>query len=82
MGQATIDLPDPTQLPPDGAAPAAANSADDLLSQLAGDEIDRLLAEADVDVPPAIVRRRRTSHRNAKRRSTGRSKGRRPSARR
>lgn len=41
MGQAAIDLPDsPDQ------APAPLNSADDLLSQLAGAEIDRLLAEA------------------------------------
>src|SRR5690606_15011859 len=42
MGQSTIDLPDPTDTQPESAA-----SADDLLSQLAGDEIDRLLAEAD-----------------------------------
>jgi hypothetical protein len=44
MGQA-IDLPDPAQAP----ASAAATSADDLLSQLAGDEIDRLLAESDAE---------------------------------
>ena len=43
MGQAVVDLPDPTQTPPAGA------NADDLLSQLAGDEIDRLLGEAEVD---------------------------------
>lgn len=43
MGQATVDLPDPTEAP---TADTAA-SADDLLAQLAGDEIDRLLAEAD-----------------------------------
>jgi hypothetical protein len=36
----------------DDAGPAPA-SADDLLSQLAGDEIDRILAEADVELPPA-----------------------------
>jgi hypothetical protein len=41
MGQAVIDLPDPLEQPPAGA------SADDLLSQLAGDEIDRLLGEAE-----------------------------------
>lgn len=45
MGQAVVDLPDPMEQPPAGA------SADDLLSQLAGDEIDRLLGESDV--PPA-----------------------------
>lgn len=44
MGQA-VDLPDPAQVP----ATAAATSADDLLSQLAGDEIDRLLAESDAE---------------------------------
>jgi ribonuclease E len=44
MGQA-VDLPDPAQAP----ASAAATSADDLLSQLAGDEIDRLLAESDAE---------------------------------
>jgi hypothetical protein len=44
MGQATVDLPDPLESPP----PAAKTSTDDLLSQLAGDEIDRLLAEAEL----------------------------------
>src|SRR3954447_13218635 len=44
MGQAVVDLPDPTQ-----ELPAAGANADDLLSQLAGDEIDRLLGEAEVD---------------------------------
>ena len=43
MGQATVDLPDPLQ----NTGPAEAKSADDLLAQLAGDEIDRLLAETD-----------------------------------
>jgi hypothetical protein len=47
MGQA-IDLPDPMQSPGPGKGP----SADDLLAQLAGEEIDRLLAEADVERPP------------------------------
>lgn len=47
MGQAAIDLPDPLEKPALGSAP----SADDLLAQLAGDEIDRLLAEADVEHP-------------------------------
>lgn len=45
MGQAVVDLPDPMEKPPAGA------SADDLLSQLAGDEIDRLLGESDTAKP-------------------------------
>ena len=62
MGQATVDLPDPLDLPPVdpiSATPisaAALASADDLLSQLAGDDIDRLLAEAEsADPPPAAL---------------------------
>ena len=59
MGQAAVDLPDPAG----GANATHVASADDLLSQLAGDEIDRLLAEADVeaeaqksfDVPNATI---------------------------
>ena len=47
MGQAAVDLPDPLEQP---AQPASGN-ADDLLSQLVGDEIDRLLADADVTRP-------------------------------
>lgn len=47
MGQATLDLPDPLSQPAHGSAV----NADDLLSQLAGDEIDRLLAEAEVERP-------------------------------
>jgi hypothetical protein len=50
MGQATVDLPDP--LNPPTAAPDL-SAADDLLSQLAGDEIDRLLAESDGESAPA-----------------------------
>ena len=52
MGQ-VIDLPDPMH----NAAPAAGPGVDDLLAQLAGDEIDRLLAEADIErsVPPTQV---------------------------
>jgi len=49
MGQAVADLPDPGET----ASPAEAQSADDLLSQLAGDEIDRLLAESEGETPPA-----------------------------
>jgi hypothetical protein len=59
MGQAILDLPDPTQLSGVNAgplSPQALASADDLLSQLAGDDIDRLLAEAEAErslpVPP------------------------------
>ncbi len=51
MGAPAVDLPDPLDETaiPDG--PAAGN--DDLLSQLASDEIDRLLAEdADESAPP------------------------------
>jgi len=47
MGQVAIDLPDPMQ----NAAPAGGPGVDDLLAQLAGEEIDRLLAEADVERP-------------------------------
>lgn len=52
-------LPDPLAghpLPPAGSAVAAEGQADDLLSQLAGAEIDRMLAEADVEpaaLPPS-----------------------------
>ena len=49
MGQATADLPDPTK----DLSTAHAGGADDLLAQLAGDEIDRLLAESDVE-PVAV----------------------------
>jgi len=43
MGQATLDLPDPLNEP---SAPRQ-QSADDLLSQMAGEELDRLLSEAE-----------------------------------
>jgi hypothetical protein len=62
MGQATVDLPDPLQsssadLADAGAlSPEALASADDLLSQLAGDDIDRLLAEAETEPKPLPVR--------------------------
>ena len=51
MGQATLaeasagDLPDPKE-----SGSEALASADDLLAQLAGQEIDRLLAENEADV--------------------------------
>ena len=52
MGQAAVDLPD-TPNP----SPTSAASTDDLLAQMAGEEIDRLLAEADGERPakPAPV---------------------------
>ena len=49
MGRAVVDLPNPLDLPP----PATMSGTDDLLAQLAGDEIDRLLAEADAERPDA-----------------------------
>jgi hypothetical protein len=48
MAHAVADLPDPMDA---GTNPAGEN-ADDLLSELAGQEIDRLLAEADGDPVP------------------------------
>lgn len=45
MGKAALDLPEPAEATP--AAPENAGT-DDLLAQLAGQEIDRLLADADV----------------------------------
>jgi len=47
LGQAAVEFPEPTQ---QNSAPSSA-SADDLLSQLAGEEIDRLLAEAESEEP-------------------------------
>jgi len=52
MGQATVDLPDPLE---PALAPATPAGADDLLAQLAGDEIDRLLAEAEVEQAPGAA---------------------------
>jgi hypothetical protein len=51
MGQAALDLPDPLQSPPQ----APQTSTDELLAQLAGDEIDRLLSEADGSEPRAAA---------------------------
>jgi hypothetical protein len=48
MGQAAVDLPDPLNPAPLDNVP----SADDLLAQMAGDEIDRLLAEAELETQP------------------------------
>ena len=47
MGQAATDLP--------AASDDSPPVADDLLSQLAGEDIDRMLAEADVDTTPAAA---------------------------
>ena len=48
MGQATLDLPDPLEQPPESAA-----GTDELLAQLAGDEIDRLIAQSDPEAASA-----------------------------
>ena len=45
MGKAAVDLPDPLETPSDSAK--TLTSTDELLAQLAGEEIDRLLAEVD-----------------------------------
>jgi hypothetical protein len=58
--QTAVDLPDPLESKGDNALA----NADDLLAQLAGEEVDRLLAEADgvtlppvehVEIPPAAA---------------------------
>jgi hypothetical protein len=49
MAQTAVDLPDPLGGKTDTGA--AFKSADDLLAQLAGDEVDRLLSEADASTP-------------------------------
>jgi hypothetical protein len=51
MGKAAVELPDPLQTPADAGKPLT--STDDLLAQLAGEEIDRLLAEVDDSAPAA-----------------------------
>jgi hypothetical protein len=50
MGQAAVDLPNSVD-----QAPAPLAGADDLLSQMAGAEIDRLLAEAGESKPGATA---------------------------
>lgn len=62
MGQATADLPDPL-----ATSASESTSTDDLLAQLAGEEIERLLAETEttpepqpVQAQPAAVHRRST----------------------
>jgi hypothetical protein len=49
MGQASVDLPDPLE------KPKTTGSTDELLAQLAGDEIDRLLANGDAGMSPSTV---------------------------
>jgi hypothetical protein len=49
MAELTAELPDPAGL---SSAAVEPGGADDLLSKLAGAEIDRLIAEADGDAPP------------------------------
>jgi hypothetical protein len=48
MGQASVDLPDPLEM----SQASGLAGTDDLLAQLAGDEIDRLLAEAQEESAP------------------------------
>src|SRR5438552_11840861 len=50
MAQTAVDLPDPLGGSKTDTG-AAFKSADDLLAQLAGDEVDRLLSEADASTP-------------------------------
>lgn len=52
MAQSAVELPDPLH----DRATAHAGGADDLLAQLAGDEIDRLLAESDVERPGQVAK--------------------------
>ena len=56
MGQATVDLPDPLE-----PQTVSAANTDELLAQLAGEEIDRLLAEADAEPTPAPAQSSPTS---------------------
>jgi hypothetical protein len=57
MGQAAATLPEPATLSdaPGAASAQATASADDLLSKLAGDEVDKLLAEAEEPARPATA---------------------------
>src|SRR5687768_9013067 len=63
MGQATVDLPDPLE----SHSSAGLAGTDDLLAQLAGDEIDRHLGGADdagEPAPPALRPRARPARIN------------------
>ena len=58
MGQSVVDLPDPLEhAVPQPLTSSAPAGVDDLLAQMAGDEIDRLLAEADAprDTSPDLL---------------------------
>jgi hypothetical protein len=58
MARTAVELPDPLENA--GAGGAVVNSADDLLAQLAGDEVDRLMSEVDATPPdPAHADRAR-----------------------
>jgi hypothetical protein len=48
MGKSTVDLPDPLQQPAPEPLAQAPGGVDDLLAQMAGEEIDRLLAESEL----------------------------------
>jgi len=50
MSSSNADLPDPLEESPDTTGP----SADDLLAQMADEEIDRLLDEAELERPPVV----------------------------
>lgn len=50
MARAEVDLDDPAN----GRNGAALSSADDLLAQLAGDEVERMLSEADAAAPEPL----------------------------
>jgi hypothetical protein len=52
MAQAELELPDPIEMTADAGAKPVAEDADNLLAQMAGEEIDRLLAESDGDAAP------------------------------
>jgi hypothetical protein len=64
MRPPAVDLPDPLKQPPpdrkadrggQGAPNAPIANADDLLAQMAGEEVDRLIAEARVEINPGEV---------------------------
>src|SRR5690349_22506567 len=55
MGKAAVDLPDPLQTSSDADRARTLTSTDDLLAQLAGEEIDRLLAEVEESSASAPV---------------------------
>src|SRR4051794_28186908 len=64
MGKAAVDLPDPLQQSSDGGRHKPLTSTDELLAQLAGEEIDRLLAEVDDGLPAAAASSPAAEHRS------------------